>query len=729
MAPRGLSRDLLFAAAVLLLVGIGLLVVHLLDRRVSSDISSAISPSVPLAASGDSEDAAESVPVLADRSARETDRRIADDAQAREPNDEGVDEAVSPEPAIFPAGVATGGPPDPGYRIRGRVVSPEGPIQEEPGQWPRTLLARVDAPGYARQCQLDEEGRFECMGLDAGTYVVSVAGTSLNPRVHGGLLCEAVEVTLGPLSPLAELVLTLGREVPVTVVVLEKETFLPRAAETIIARSVSGVSEVSAGTDDQGCCVLGLIPGRYWIEARPWGSRGRESISRLVVVRSDVQDLSVQLFVPVREERMVRFVLVDFQGNPVKGYIDLDTVSPDPNRQPADTIAIPDPGHGSFGRLVGYAQDASGELARCFVCVEEAWGDGMKVVLEQRAGVVGRLLSADGLPAAGARLDLQQFVPDERWRAVDKSLYKRVVDGEGCFRFDGVPVGLDVRVCATAGRYQGDSGPIALKAGGTYDVGDLTMNVPESAPATGIVHGRVIDKNGQTFSDRTIWMSSGDRWLRGPMRKGRFVIGGVPIDRPVTIRVAVPGVGSGSAVAMAGDEDCLFRLDTVGEELLGVPASALVVDRWINHAPMTWEQLRSRVVLLAFCDLKQENPQDRTLPAILSLHRQYQSRGLIIIVVYGHVPADGPLDPERAVDHVLHLFRGSSIAGCLDADPNLVADLLPEDSPSGALAGATHYLYQVDLVPAVFLIDKRGKVRCCADLDQIRERIDLLLQE
>ena len=168
-------------------------------------------------------------------------------------------------------------------------------------------------------------------------------------------------------------------------------------------------------------------------------------------------------------------------------------------------------------------------------------------------------------------------------------------------------------------------------------------------------------------------------------------------------------------------------MDTAGRGLLGVPAPALVVNRWINHAPMTWEQLRGRVVLLAFCDLTQG--QDHTLSAILSLYRQYQSRGLIVVVVYGHVPEDDPLDPEHAVEYILHLFRGTPIAGCLDGDPSLVADLLPENMPLGAFAGATHYLYQVGMGPALFLIDKQGRIRCCVDLGEIRERIDSLLQE
>ena len=540
MARGGLSRHFLFVTVVLLLAGVGLWVTCRHDRGASSAASPVTAPAVPSANSAQSE---ENVPASTARSVSEAAPADADEAQAPEPNDGWGGETEGLDSTIFPAGAPAEGPLDPGYMIRGRVVSPEGPIREEPGQWPRTFAVRVDAPGYARECELDEEGRFECAGLDAGTYIVSVAGPSPNPRVHNSLLCEALQVTLGPLSPLAECVLTMGQEVPVAVVVLEQDSFLPRADETVIARSVSGVSELGAGTDDQGCCVLGLIPGRYWIETRPGEGRQSESISQLVVVSPDAQDLSVQLFVPAREEKMVRFFLVDSRGDPVKGYVGLDSADPGPDRQPADTIVIPDPGHRGFGRVVGYAHDVSGELARYFTCSEEARSDGMTVVLEPRARIVGRLLSVDGLPATDARLDLQLFLPEERWLAADPSLHKLAADGEGHFQFDGVPVGLDVRVIATVGPYQADSGPLALKPGGTHDLGDIRLKPPESAPATGSVHGRMIDEKGQTLSDRAIWTSSGGEWTRTFLRQGQFVAGGVPVGQPATIWVAIPGSG------------------------------------------------------------------------------------------------------------------------------------------------------------------------------------------
>jgi hypothetical protein len=320
-------------------------------------------------------------------------------------------------------------------------------------------------------------------------------------------------------------------------------------------------------------------------------------------------------------------------------------------------------------------------------------------------------------------------VSDGRWRTEDKPLFTVAVDNDGSFRIDGVPVGLGARVVATAGRHQGYSGLLALRPGQTHDAGDIVVKAPESLASRGVVRGRIIDENGEPLLSRVVWVSWEGTWGQGRIDLGWFWVSGVRSDRPVMIRVVVPGIGSGSRTTVGGDWDCIFQIDTNGWGLLDVEAPSLVVDRWINHAPMTWQQLRGRVVLLTFRDLGRDNPEDHSLRAMLSVCREYHSRGLVVIAVYGYAPEDGSVNPEHAVGRILSLFEGVPIAGCLDADPSLVADLMPRDDSGDAFAGATHSLYQVYVRPAMFLVDKQGRVRCCIDEKTLGEQIDMLLQE
>jgi hypothetical protein len=223
--------------------------------------------------------------------------------------------------------------------------------------------------------------------------------------------------------------------------------------------------------------------------------------------------------------------------------------------------------------------------------------------------------------------------------------------------------------------------------------------------------------------DQVIWVRSEGKWAREYLDQGWFWVHDVPTDRPATIRVAVPGVGSCSRTAVGGDQDCVFQMDAKGWGLLEAEAPALVVDKWINHAAMTWEQLRGRIVLLTFRDLRRDSEEE------LSWWRQCQSAGLVVIAVYDHVPANGSVSPDDAVSRIVSLFQGVPMAGCLDADPALVADLMPKGDPGDAFAGATHSLYQVSVRPTTFLIDRAGRIRGCVDENTVQERIEMLLQE
>jgi hypothetical protein len=618
------------------------------------------------------------------------------------------------------------GPSDrePGYMIRGRVFAPEGPVRMEPDRWPRMLRVRVNAPGYARDCPVDEEGRFKCLGLGAGPYLVSVADL-LAPS---SFLCEAMQVEVGPQTPTGEVVFRLGPDVPVTVAVLEKDSLQPVRGRTVVAKSMNGPGEASGKTDEQGLCILSLVPGRYWIDS-PQGEDGRPTTvdPRFVPVAPAAQDLYVQLLVPAVEQKMVRGILVDAQGRRLKGYVDLDFTVPDTEREPADTFAIVDPGHGGPGNLAGYAYDASGTLARRFVCGQEAWRDGMTVVLEPRAKIVGRLLGDGGRPIPEVGINLQVLLSEAQWRAEDYSLYTLTVGSDGRFRIEGVAVGVTMRVAAHHDGFQAQSALLDLKGGETHDVGDIVLKTSGRTMSMGYVRARVIDEKGRPLARRMITTGAAGTGMSQTDQNGYFSLLSLPTDQPATVTLQVPGYGRWSKEVMAGDPNCTFQVFPQGWDLRGTPAPPLVVDRWVNHVPMTWEQLRGRVVLLMFRDLYRESGPE--FSAIRGLCGEYGPQGLVVIAVYPHLPEGGRVDRDRAAELILAAFRGASLAGCLDADPNLVADLAPQARPAEVAKGATYSLYRVSEPPALFLIDKQGKVRCCPQAEDLWEQIGLLVEE
>lgn len=426
-------------------------------------------------------------------------------------------------------------------------------------------------------------------------------------------------------------------------------------------------------------------------------------------------------------EGMIRGVLVDIEGNPIEGHVSLEPVAAEPNRVPASSFAIPTPDYQRPGGLLGCARDVSGTLGRRFLWPQGDPNKELVIVLESYGSVMGHVVGVDRRPVVGVRLDLQTQMLDNTWRGGDAAFEAPAVDDDGYFLFDRVPVGLKVKVTAHRGTLSGQSRRIQLTPGVTTDAGEMMMT--GLRPGEGTVQGRITDETGRPLADRSIHVRLGRnaQWVRTDAG-GYFVITDLPKKRAIAVTVEVDGYGSWSRKAVPDDFNCDFRLCPQGWDVVGKQALPLFVGKWFNHAPTTVEQLRGRVVLLAFRNLDRD--LDPGLARIRNLQNEFGPRGLLVVAIYNYLPSSSPLAEDIVTGHLLGLFRGAPIAGLLDADPALVADLMPVERPAGAGAGATHWMYQVHTRPAFFLIDKAGVVRHCTGSDaELREWIEQLVDE
>jgi peroxiredoxin len=89
-----------------------------------------------------------------------------------------------------------------------------------------------------------------------------------------------------------------------------------------------------------------------------------------------------------------------------------------------------------------------------------------------------------------------------------------------------------------------------------------------------------------------------------------------------------------------------------GQELLGNPAPALNLERWINSAPLEINQLNGKVVLLRWwtdtCELCAA-----TAPALQKLQDEYGARGFKVIGIFHPKPA-GDWSSARVQKAVAH---------------------------------------------------------------------------
>jgi len=606
------------------------------------------------------------------------------------------------------------------------VLRPDGTPYVQSMELIEMLRVRVQGPGYERACAIDDAGRFECTGLDAGLYAVTVVDSVARHRI----LCHGVLVDVSPKAASEEVVLALGSETTVTVRALGDLDHRPVQAYSVVVESTRGPAAATGKTDGQGACEFSVAAGSYRVYAPAWDQGQSIEVSpRLINVRAPGSPVSVELLVPQREPEtdLIDIALVDLEGHPVPGLVTLEGVASDPNAEPAAWFSLPEPTFQPPGGLLGSACDASGLLGRRFIWRKDARNTEISLILEPGATIVGRAVGVDRKPVPGARVSLETLMLDNRWAGLPDPLLAATTDDDGCFQLQGVSVGPRVRAMAFLGTVSGRSVSLDLKAADVADAGEIVLT--GSRPGSGIVRGRITDEQDLPVANRAIRVGIG-RASQNLVTDadGCYTLTDMPTDRSITITIEVPSYGTWSRATTADDYACDFQLVPQGWGALGQEAPPLVADTWFNHSPITLKEARGRVVLLTFRNFTMD--RDPGLATIRSLLTEFGPNGLLVIAIYDHLPGGNPVAADLVTTHLTSLFEGASIAGVLDSDPDLVADLMPPGRPPGVTAGATHWLYQVHERPVSFLIDKKGIVRFCEPRENnLRERIVVLFDE
>jgi hypothetical protein len=714
----------------ILLVIVGLLVcVGIVAVCFFRDASPSPSPSGSTL-SGDSHDSQSAAETRGDavgvggHASREPNEGMPEDSNSADEDSGPLDSPASQ--ALTGRGAEKAISPAPGLVLQGCVVYQDGtPYQETMGSG-EMLRVHVTAPGYRRVCEIGAEGRFECTGLGAGSYTVVVVDAMVSQRIP----CGGAQIEVRPDAASEEVVLVLGQEVPVVVRVLDEQSLTPSPDCSVAVQSIGAVAEASGDTDAQGLSEFSLIGGQYRFSvSRSQEGRLIEVASRLVLVRPTDGAVTVELLLPAHggAKGMIRGVFVDAAGNPVEGYVLLEYTPHETSGEVGHSFAIAEPDRQPPAGVLGCAWDVSGGLGRRFLWRKGDPNEELTLVLEPHTSIIGYVVGVDRKPISNVRLDLQIQMLDGTWRGADDTMDTPVIDSEGYFAFDRIPVGLKVKVAAHQGTLSGQSRRMTLTPGEPVDAGQIVMT--GRRPGAGIIEGRITDEMGESLADRAIQVRIGRsaQWLR-TNGGGYFQMTDMPEGQPITVTIEVDPYGSWSRTAIPDDYACNFQLSPQGWDVVGKEAPPLFTGKWFNHVPMTLEELRGRVVLLAFRSLDRD--VDPGLARIRNLQNEFGPRGLLVVAIYNCLPSGSPLAEDIVAEHLLKLLEGAPMAGLLDADPALVADLMPAERPAGAAAGATHWMYQVHTRPAFFLIDKAGKVRHCTGKDvELSEWIQRLLGE
>jgi hypothetical protein len=249
------------------------------------------------------------------------------------------------------------------------------------------------------------------------------------------------------------------------------------------------------------------------------------------------------------------------------------------------------------------------------------------------------------------------------------------------------------------------------------DVGDVLLKplhgFDEATDWTGILKGRVIDEKGDPVAGHKVHTSVGTTQFEDTTdHKGRFVLKGLPQGHKLRVGLYAPGYGHCYQQVTVDGNDVDIQIFPQGWDLLDKEPPPLQVGQWFNSEPITLEQLRGKVILLQIGVLLPNYGEDLTQAQ--EMCQKYQDQDFEIIAIHQPLGIDWAGKVTEADIEQFLADNDIPFIFCLDA---------------GRSNGNTYSQYDVKATPALYLIDRQGKIRVSPLREELGEQIKTLLQE
>ena len=556
----------------------------------------------------------------------------------------------------------------------------------------------------------DEQGRFVLSGLPSGRYVIWAKYPSL---ADTGLVCMPktdVDVRAGVSPTPAKLMLS--QEQIVSGQIRNEKTNEPVADIRIgaILPAHRFVTADAAVTDSEGRYRLRLPPGNY--ELRVSGLRYKEyqNFTRSIHVSTDSPGGSLDM--TITPLPMVQGRLTDKQGHPVQGTVNISFKKTATTED--GTFSFPEAILARRGESVGWAYDQDRKRGQLFICTKEKqW----EIVVEPCASITGRLVDENGKALPEATAGIRVSLPSGRAISFGSPPWKVQRQPNGRFTASQIPLGLPIYLMAEKPGFQTKVDLADLRTGQVTDLGNIIVQPVGDFHAetkwNGTITGRILDENNKPVVGARVYATfPGMRPEEETTdTKGRYQLTGLPTNRTIRVGVSYQGYGHSSFKGLAGSGDYDHHITPLGYKWYGKQAPALQVEKWLNSEPLTLDQLRGKVVLLQLA-VHIEHYQGH---AVLRMFEKYKDRGLVVIAVHR------PNEPRRSwVRNVTEEEISAYLKEHKYTFPVAI------DRPEGG--GATYRAYE-ETTPAMYLIDKKGILRCSPVHGNLDEWISRLILE
>ena len=443
----------------------------------------------------------------------------------------------------------------------------------------------------------------------------------------------------------------------------------------------------------------------------------------------------------ISEQKTIHGWLMDADGNPVAGTIQLGGLAATAEKDGSFTIAEPD--YKEQNSFVGQAFSAGQDLGSLFVWSRSNDINNAEIIVEPLASISGLVVDANAEPVADFKLKIfalskerltsQSEVSEDAWEA---QIYP-----DGSFDINSIPTGVDLQLAIEKPGYKTAIDLDGLASGENLGLGQILLEpakeFSEGAEWNCSIEGFIINESNEPLAGAKINTGYGERRFETEAdAEGWYRLTDLPKDVEIKMFAFAEGYGHNPFTYKCSEPNSTadIQIFPPAYDWYDKPAPPLFVERWFNSEPIMLEELAGQVVLLHVGANLKTHPEG--IQELKELSETYTESPLVVISIHERAKGVTEDDIQQFVEE-----NDVNFPFGLDEQSDVVTDMmLPISRPQEENlvrparrglrdAGATYSIYEVKANRTYYLIDKNGLLRISPTQTNLEEWIEYLLNE
>jgi hypothetical protein len=444
----------------------------------------------------------------------------------------------------------------------------------------------------------------------------------------------------------------------------------------------------------------------------------------------------------ISEQKNIHGWLMDADGNPVAGTIQLGDLTA--TAEEDGSFAIAEPDYKEQNSFVGQAFGAGQDLGSLFVWSKDDDINNAEIIVEPLASVSGLVVDANAEPVTDfelkifalskERLTSQSEVGEDAW---ESQIYP-----DGSFDINSIPTGVDLRLTIEKPGYKTAIDLDGLSAGENLELGQIALEPTEERGQDTqwncSVEGFIINENNEPLAGAKI--NTGDvgerRFEAETDAGGWYKLTNLPKDVEIKMFAFAEGYGNNPFTYNCSEPNNTadIQIFPPAYDWYDKPAPPLFVERWFNSEPIALEELAGQVILLHVGVNLKERPEE--IRELKELSETYAESPLVFIAIHERARDITEDDIQQFLEE-----NDVNFPFGIDQQSDVVTDMmLPKSRPQEENlvrparrelqgTGATCSMYEVKAARTYYLIDKNGLLRISPTQTNLEEWIEYLLNE